>query len=322
MRGYRLQNRVAGSVFTLPVCAAMAVVVWWLPDFRFSMDAAWGLLLATLVTYVLLETNNRFQMIRIRTRMVASTWVVSASAIAMLHTWSYGMIAALSLAVSHFCLFSTYEKRQPVGETFHAGLFLGIGTLFVPWLVFLFPLYVWHQGVFLRSMSWRCLFALLIGGMFPAMVVAVPSVLANDFGRFLWWWHELTSFVPIVPASYLDLTLQQALAWVFPFLLILLGSIHYLCTSFNDKISVRMVLYVLVVNGFVLQTFAMLQPQHLDVLLPSVLVCGVTMIAHFYALTSSWFTNFLFILVLMGYVAMGYFTMVFPVMKLSELIIR
>lgn len=320
MRRDRLQNRVAGSVFTLPVCAVIAVLVWWLPLGQYRIDYAIGLGLAIFIAYVLLETNNRFQLIRVRSRMVASVWIVSAAAISSLHIWHHGTIAALCLAIAHFFLFNTFEKRQPVNESFHAGLFLGIGTLFVPWMVVMFPLFLLHQAVYLRSMSFRCLFATMVGVLLPAMVVSVPMVIMDDYTRLTDWYGMLCSLTPVVQDNYLGLSLQQSISWLLPALLILLGGIHYLCTSYNDKIMVRMLLYIFVTDSLVVLAFTGLQPQHIEVLLPAMLVCGSALIAHFFALTKSWFTNSLFILALLLYMALGYFTLWFPVTSLSDII--
>lgn len=319
MRRDRLQNRVAGSVFTLPVCAVVAVLVWWLPLGQYRLDYAIGLGLATLIGYVLLETNNRFHLIRVRSRMVASVWAIFAAITSSLHIWHEGVIVALCMAIAHLSLFYSYEERQPVRESFHAGLFLGIGTLFVPWLAVMPILYILHQTVYLRSLTFRCFFALLIGSIFPALVVMAPSVVADDYSRLTDWYGMLMRFTPIDEGNYLALTLQQALTWLLPCLLILLGGIHYLCTSYNDKISVRMMLYISLTDTFVVLLFTALQPQYVDLLLPLMLVSGAPLVAHFFALTKSWFTNFLFVFSLLCCVGVGYVTLGMPVVKLTEL---
>ena len=321
MRRNRLQNQIAGSVFTLPVCAVIAVLVWWMPLGQYSLDYAIGLGLTILIAYVLLEINNTFHLIRVRSRMVASTWVVCAASIASLHIWHEGTIVALCVGIAHFFLFNTYEKREPVNASFHAGLFLGIGLLFLPWTVVFLLLFLLHQAVYLRSLTFRCFFATLLGGIFPAMVVMIPSVIQDDFSRWHDWYALLTNVVPVKPENYLVLTLQQALSWLLPSLLILLGGIHYLCTSYNDKISVRMVLYIFVTHTLFVLVFTALQPQYLEVLLPLLLVCGSVLIAHFFALTRSWFTNFLFILSLLCFIALGYVTLWMPTIILSDILL-
>lgn len=319
-RKERLQNRIAGSVFTLPVCVVLVVLVWWLPLGRYHIDYAIGLLLTMLIAYVLLETNNRFQLIRTKTRMVACTWLVSAAAIASLHVWNFGIIAALSLAIAHFFLFSTFERREPISQTFHTGFFLGISAVLVPWLIYLWPFFLWHQMLFLRSMSLRCFFASLLGLLFPIMIVVSPCVITNDFSHPIRWYSELISFVPIDFSSTLRFSLQQVVSWVFPFLLVFIGSLHFLFTSYNDKISVRMMFYILLINGLALQVFSILQPSHAMVLFPSVLICGSPLIAHYFTLTHGIFSNLFFLFTLLCYIAIGYLTLGHPTLPFNTLL--
>lgn len=320
MRRDRLQNHVAGSVFTLPVCAVVAVLVWWLPLGQYRLDYAIGLGLSALIAYVLLETNNRFQLIRVRSRMVASAWTICVASMASMHVWHYGTIVALLLALAHAFLFATYEERQPVKLTFHAGLMLGVAVLFAPWMLVMLFLFLFHQVIYLRSLTFRGFFAMLLGTLFPALVVMVPWVIQHDFSHLESWYRMLTTYTPIAPENYMVLTLQTALSWLLPSLLMLLGGIHYLCTSYNDRISVRMALYILVSHGLVIQVFTALQPQHIGLMLPSMLVCGCPLIAHFFALTRSWFTNFLFVLTLLCFIALGYVTLAMPTTSLQSIV--
>jgi len=315
MRRDRLQNRIASSEMTLPVCAILAILVWWFPLGQNLVDYAIGLVIATLIAYVLLEVNNRFQLIRVRSRMVSSTWILFAGATASIHAWHHGTIVALAFAIAHFFLFNSYEKRQPISDSFHMGLFLGIAILFIPWFVVFVPLFIIHQTIFLRSMTTRCCFATLLGALFPVFVALVPAMLTNDYSCFGNWYAMFMDIAPITGEEYLSLTLQQAVSFALPFLLALLGGLHYLSTSYNDKISVRMLLYILVVNAFIIQIFIALQPKYLELVLPSMLVCSAPLIAHFFALTKSWFTNFLFVLSTLCIIGLGVVTLYLPIIS-------
>ncbi len=318
MRRDRLQNRIAGSEMTLPLCAVFAALMWWFPLGQNPLDCVIGLALAILTAYVLMEINNRFQLIRVRTRMVSGAWILFAGATASLHVWQHGSIVALALIIAHFFLFESYEKRQPIRDSFHAGLFLGIGILFVPWIVVFVPLFLLHQAVYLRSATLRTFFAILFGALFPTMVVLVPSVITDDYICLTNWYLLLTDVLPVLPDNYLALTLQQAVSFILPALLTILGGLHYLSTSYNDKISVRMLLYIFVTDAFLILLFAVLQPQHLDYMLPSLLVCGLPLAVHFFALTKSWFTNTLFVLCMLCILALGGVTLFLPTIPLKD----
>ena len=61
----RLQNKVAGSELTFPVCIITAVAMWWWPQQAVSAREFVGLLLCLLTAFVLMETNTRQHIIRI-----------------------------------------------------------------------------------------------------------------------------------------------------------------------------------------------------------------------------------------------------------------
>ena len=72
VRQNRLQNKVAGSEFTLPFCAIAAIGMWWLPQQAFDVHCLMGLVLCLLTTYIVMETNAQQHIIRIRTRSLSA----------------------------------------------------------------------------------------------------------------------------------------------------------------------------------------------------------------------------------------------------------
>ena len=78
------RNRSAKSMLTLPLVAVIAGVVWVLPDPR----SAWlwgGFAIVCALTYTLRELNNRFQLLRIRSRLVSATFLALFAALPDLH---------------------------------------------------------------------------------------------------------------------------------------------------------------------------------------------------------------------------------------------
>ena len=78
------RNRSAKSMLTLPLVAVIAGVVWVLPDPR----SAWlwgGFAIVCALTYTLRELNNRFQLLRIRSRLVSATFLTLFAALPDLH---------------------------------------------------------------------------------------------------------------------------------------------------------------------------------------------------------------------------------------------
>lgn len=298
MRRDRLQNHVSGSVLTLPTCAVLFLVSWYFNNSSALMEPwTWStLLILVLTAYILIEMNNRNQLLRVRSRMVSSVWLVLAACIPLLQTCCEGTLAACATAGAYFMLFRTYQKIGCEADTFHHGLLVGVSSLFLPQLIFCLPLFLWHQMVFLRSMTIRTLCAAIVGCLFPYLVVGAYLFLTDDFSYLIEWWQEVQAWQAISLDAYRQLSVTQIANWTLVSFLSLLGVLHYLSTSYNDKIQVRMFLYILCMQWFVLELFICLQPHQLDDFLPILTVTAAPLIAHYFALTRSWLTNTVFVL--------------------------
>lgn len=321
MRRERLQNHIAGSVFTLPVCAIVAAVLWWIPEqcgresfsgFVFDVPRGIAFALMVVATCVLIEMNNRNLLLRIRSRLVSSTWLIAMAVIPSTHIYSKGLVAAVCVAASLYVLFFTYQKRECQINTFHWALLVGVGCIFVPHVIGFLLLFLWYQIGFLRSMSLRSFCAALVGCIFPLCLWVGYWLIQNDYTELYAWLDTLLAYDPIALENYLVLTVQQVASWGLITLLGLFGAIHYLNTSYNDRIQVRMLLYILTCQFFVVEAFVCLQPQHLDAMLPVLMVTASPLIAHFFTLTSSWFTNSLFVLSVLAFAGLAYLNLFYP----------
>ena len=323
MRKERLQNHVSTSTLTLPVCGVLAALLWWAGlGGTFRLDNLWTLLLCLLVSYLLTETNNHYTLLRIRSRMVASCWLAMAGCAGLLlpHLPFQPMAAALCLASSYYMLFTTYQEHQPVGGAFHALLLLSVGSVFVPQLLYLVPFYLWHIVAFLRAMSFRVLWASFIGVLAPywcwvAWYLVSVELMGQDCPSPFGHLSLLGRLQPFSVDNYTALSVQQVSVWGLTTVLALLGSVHYLSTSYNDKIKVRMLLYIYTFQTFVIWLLMLLQPQLSEVLMPVLMVSSCPLIAHYFALTHSIFTNLLFLLALLALGAQAYLTIWMPSMN-------
>lgn len=298
MRRDRLQNHVSGSVFTLPTCAVLFLVSWYFNN-RNALMEPWTwvtFLILVLTAYILVEMNNRNQLLRVRSRMVSSVWLVLAASITVLQTYGEGPVAACAMPGAYFMLFRTYQKIDCEADSFHYALMLGMSSLLLPQLICCLPLFLWHQTVFLRSMSLRTLCAVLVGCIFPFLLVSGYSLVMDEWSYLLSWWNDLRQWVPVNILAYQQLSVIQVASWSVITFFSLLGVLHYLSTSYNDKIQVRMLLYILCLQWFVLEVYVCLQPHQMDTFLPLLAVTGAPLIAHYFALTRTWLTNTIFVL--------------------------
>lgn len=161
----RLQNKISESVLTLYVVAAFTLVAWTLRGWTLSSGIA--LAVVVVVAYLLMEMDAIGGLLRIRSRMIPSVWLMLTIAFTAFHAYSPILLSVLALALSFYFLFRTESEREPVGYTFRATFYLSLGSLAWPPLLLLLPLLLWSQIVFLRTMTLRSLCASLLGLVLP-----------------------------------------------------------------------------------------------------------------------------------------------------------
>lgn len=162
----RLQNKIAESTWTLPIVSVFVALCWLLP-FGHRWEEPVGLGVCVLTTYVLLELNTANALLRVRSRMVSVVYLLLVCLCGWLHVFNLTCLAALCIVLSFYTLFQTYEQVEAVFPTFHAYLFIALASLVWPPLLWLALIQWWNQTIFLRSMSWRGLWAAILGAFTP-----------------------------------------------------------------------------------------------------------------------------------------------------------
>lgn len=299
MREHNLRTRIATGSATLPVAIALLVVQWTLVALR-DETAWWGLPIAVVTTYLLMELNNRNALLRVRSRMVSTTFVALLAASPFLyHDW-LRLVPALTLAAAYFPLFATYQRRDAAAGAFNAALLLSLGSLvWPPLLLLLVPIFI-GLAVQLRSLSYRTFMGLVLGAFVPYWVYAGVAVWRGDIETaFL---PFLAAFVPtpITSESYLSIPLPQLVTCGYVVFVTLFAIIHFYRTAFNDKIKTRMFFDVFILVEAVLIGGLCAQPQLHAQLLPLLLVNSAPIIAHQLTLSRGRWANVWFWICLLG----------------------
>ena len=285
------------------------------------MDYLWGLVACVLMAYIFIEMNAVNSLLRVRSRMISSLFLLLMTACGFLHPFHTGLLVSLAVLIAIYFLFRTYDASYPQLPTFHAFLFFSLGSVLWPPLLLLIPLMLWNQGVFMRSLSLKTFGAAILGLLLPYMFLAVAILTMNDVLHI----DELrmmndeysvqSSFINhhssiIIPPrgitggldtpfslsslpriedflSYAPLPPGRAgqgvlAALVFLLLLGLTGFIHYIRKSYDDKIHVRMKFYSLLAFQVATTLWLVLQPQHFYDLFPLCLITTGPAAAHFF----------------------------------------
>ncbi|MCM1515580.1 MAG: hypothetical protein NC080_04070 [Paraprevotella sp.] len=312
MRKRRFQNNVSKSSLTLPLCMVLGTLVWFgniaSHDLQCGSESFATLFSAAATTYIVMETANKFALLRIRSNMVAAVWVTGIALMPFLHHWSAGWMAVPALAGCHYVMFHTYQDaNSSVVPVFHTFALLGIASLSIPQMLAFVPLFYWYLLVFMRCMSWRSLWAGIVGLILPLCFVLGWSIVTDDYTFLSGRWDSLLStrlFADKDYALFLDYRSPRTLFMAFITLLSLTGIVHYLRNYYNDKIRTRMYLYIYIIQTTVCWLMIMCMPSRFDLLAPSLMLYASTMVAHFFALTGTWVSNAFFCLTLLASAAL------------------
>lgn len=302
MKAHTFRQRVVESTFALPITAALVAVLWLLPDF--ASPSLWmGLGCAALMSYVVVEWNNQYQLLRIRSRMNSITFMSLLVVFPALHAWSWQLLPALAFLLSYFIVFRTYGESEPQGYVFYAFLLLSVGSVWFPALLLFLPFFYFALGRQLRAITPHSLSASWFGLLLPWACALAYWGYTHRLHTEHW-----QSLLPTLPHSwehYGQVPLAQWVALAFLGLLDGLSVGHFVRTSFNDKIRTRQYYYFLLVQHLPLWTLLLLLPQHFDVLLPLLIVHATPFVAHYFALARGrivewWFSCSLVLLALLG----------------------
>lgn len=288
----RLQNRIAESGLVLPTMATYGLVVWvasgllthqWWPQ----------LVCFAISVYMMVEMNNAFSLLRVRSRMTSSTFIALTCTMCFLFGSLSGALVQLFTIASLLFLLSTYQSPQSLGRIFYAFLLQGLVSLAWVHVLFFVPLLWLLMVTQLQSMSWRGLFASLIGLLTPYWFISVWFIYQRDFTPLADHFRSLATFVPLGDA-YSSLTVGQLLAFILVAGLTLTGIVHFWNNSIDEKIRTRLLYGLFTWMSAICLTFTVLQPQHYEPLMRIAVIFASPLVAHFLTLTSSRITNIAF----------------------------
>ena len=300
----RPQNIIAESGLTLPVAALFSVVVWLLVGLvRLQLWPQLACFIATI--YMVVEMTNQNALLRIRSRMVSSTFIVLSCASCFLFPQMTGGVAQLCMVAAFLMLFQTYQTSRCMGRIFYAFAAIGLGSLAFVQMLWYVPVLWILMATQLQSMNWRTWLASMLGLAMPYWFALVWFLL--PFNLSADWTADLSPLAdhfalladisrPSIPTPpYL---LGSILALVLTLVLGAIGITHFWQYSFEDKIRIRL-LYGFFTAMTAFTVFLILvQPQHFDVLMRLLTLCACPLIAHVLTFTSSRLSNILFFVAL------------------------
>lgn len=286
------------SSFMLPVAILIASLLWFLhANLDWKQLSGWVICLIT--TFFFIEFNNVHAIIRIRTRMVSSCFLLWMGVAYFLHPQQNSSFVLLCMLLSYYTLFHSYQKNQPVRDIFHAFLFMGIGSLFFLPLLYFIPLYYWSMAVYLRALTFKSFLAGIIGIITPYWFFAGYALFQNDLNLLISHFTDFAHFEFPSLSVYLELGGERISLFCLLAALNLTCMVHFIMTNYNDKIRTRMFFNIITLHSIAILLFLIVQPQYFNILFGLLIMNSCPLLSRYFALTPSRFTDILFITILL-----------------------
>ena len=252
----------------------------------------WWVQFACFILSVLLvmRINSKNLLIRIYSRSVSVAFIFLSCAAVLLFPSLAGGIVQLCCIAALMLLFDSYQDQTAVGSVYYAFLLLGIGSMFDAHVIFYLPLLWFMMKIIVYSLSWRTFFASLLGLATPYWFMCGWLLWQKD-GDFqaianLFAVQDILQF----PFDFGSVTLPYLLLMGFTTLLMAIGSMHFIHSSFRDKIRVRQIYYGFITLGIFSLALWVLQP-HNELAIRMLILTTSPLVGHYWALTNSRFSN-------------------------------
>lgn len=305
----RLQTRIATSRYALPFTATLITLIWvavgvWLSDIWLQLA------LTAFSTLLMVELNNENSLMRTYSRMVSCSFLVLVTMAGLPSPPIEGSVVTLCFIAFYLLIWHTYQEKQSPGVTYFAFLCIGVASLFFIQILYLLPFLWLLMAVFTLSFSMRNFVASLLAVITPYWFATGYYVYMGDFTDFVTRLsaiadcHELLDYSRVLVGDGVNIG--------FIVLLALIGMIHFLRTSYADKIRTRMIYESLIMMNAVTMVFIVLLPCHLAILGGLLIVNTSPLIAHYVTFTHTRFTNFSFCAILLAVIAVLCYNIFLP----------
>lgn len=319
----RFQERVVAGRYTLPaallavlVCRVVEAVVLPRPDLPDGGGTLWrqyvtlppglvcyvgGVVLHVAVGWLLIVLNNTFGIIRTRASFQTAVYLLLMTVLCTdLYTPRAGDVASVLFVVSLFFLFRSYRRAAAPSDLFAASACLGLGSLAVPQLLWLLPLY-WIGAYSFQSLSARSFCASLVGWALPYWFLLGHACWYGEMSLFTAPFADLVSGHPLLQG--LDTRRLVLLGYLFGVYAVSAG--RFLAVGYyEDKIRTRCYLRFFVLVSFCLFVYIVLQPVSGEALVSVLAVCVSILAGHLFVLSRGWLANAFFLLSLLGLLAL------------------
>ena len=250
---------------------------------------------------IMLQLNNKYNVIRIRTMLPAPLFILIVSGFSNLHTMHPVYFAAFFVLLAIYRLFSAFDELKPYSPAFDSGFFLGVASLFYINVFLMFPAFLIGLGVLSREPKWREFIVSAIGFFLPFVFAFSYVFILGKIPEFL----KTLEMNILTPVWNLRTNLPVLGYLGLLFLLILLGSLKLLQQYDTKKVSSRkyfIVLFLLFL--FLMFSFFLIPSTSVEIFVIAAIPFTFLLANFFVFLKSRFWGEFLFSLLLVAVIVM------------------
>lgn len=302
MRQQHFRHSVVQSNLSLLVVFLFFALICLLPNL-YQQERWLSFVWFSVMAYVLVEWNNRFQLLRIRSRMNSVCFLTLVMTQPVFHVFSLSLIPAAALLLCYFFLFFAYAQQAAQGYLFHAFLALSVGSLVYPALLLFVPFLYLGVHRDLNAVSLKNIAAILLALLTPYWLV-FPLCLLPQYAQLLdnWkqsWTASFEMFYVARPWEHWWVTMSyDALIYKAVLLGLLLIAVgHFGQTAYSDKLRTRQFYFLLFKNIFPVVFLFLLEHHQTSTASLIFIVAGTPFFAHFFTLARTAWVNVFFVLV-------------------------
>lgn len=224
-----------------------------------------SLVILLALALIVLQINNRYSFIRVRTMLPAPLFIIMISGLVDMHTLHPVYFAAFFVLIAIHRFFNAFDKVKPYSAIFDAGLSLGVAALFYFNIVVLFPAFLFGIPILARETRWREFVIVLLGFLLPFVFAMSYAFVTNQFLEVLKIFEINTS----TPNNHFLENVPLQIYLGFLIVLTLLGSIKIIQQYDSKKVSTRKfftVFFLLFVTSLASFTFVPATSQEMLVI--------------------------------------------------------
>lgn len=276
----------------MPVVAVYGTLVW-LAAGLISQNHWISFVLLAFSTYFMVEINNRNALLRVRSRMVSSAFVMlQLMGVTTLLDWKATAVV-LCMVIFLFLMFTTCQVPDSAQTVFSAFVFIGIASMFWVQVLYLVPLMIILMARPLYALTIRTLSASLLGLLLPYWLGSTYLLYIQEYQPALLHLSQLADFSCLF--DYSKVTLGMVLNYVVLVVSFIVGMVHFIANTYKDKIRVRLLFRTLMVLSGVIVAVIAVTPQYYGYLMPVLVTAVSPLVAHLFTFTNTRVSNYCFL---------------------------